>query len=909
MPSQVFPGFAAVPAGARFHRVDLHIHSFGASTDVADAAMTPKAIVAKAIDRGIGLIALADHNSIASVAELLREAKATAGATHAIPGVEITTSLGHVLVYCGEDKLEELEQFLTKLDFRSDEQGELYTRVSIDDIASRVAIFGGVAIPAHCGRRHTGFLTKAPHRDAQAVFESEQVLGVELDGNQHVMWFTSLDRSADYQRRQQYLEMRAGALQGRPAAKRLARLLFSDAHTLEGVGRTPDGSEKLTRIKMERPCFEAFRSALLDPDARIVLEQPLPEIYPRIVGIRYVGGFLDEEEIAFAPNLTALIGGRGAGKSTAIEALRCACLGTKSDIEGSDAWPQAVQIEFIDSFGAKHLVQRDSGTGVTNEVLADGSAVPIEIPLEGYEQDHIAETIRSSDKDPRLLLEFLDRFVGSDALDEIDDLRVKLVANAEELLPVFGAPRLLRQAQADLAAAKGRIQIAEQSKAKDALTYRRLLNSERRLREAVKDAIDSLDVAAGEVPQVPNLETLASEVGIADLAAMPAKRILQRKSPSEPTLDVALEDLAQAVEVWKSAGATDRKRHHDRIEELLKKWEELDRRIEARIQRIVEKLRLEGITPDLSALNKLAAAETTAQENVTRHQGEALRRKRLLSARAGLLTKYRQAQARRTIERNSFGKRVAQQFKDAGVEFSIGMKFREGRLVHEYEAWLRDALAGRFLRGERVTQFCEAIHPIDLADQVRTGRTAALAALKDAKGNLFFANVPETRAFVAHVAADTARLFRLETILREDRPEITLTQTQDGKTNTYPFRHLSFGQRASILLGVVLFSDQMHPLVIDQPEDHLDSAFIYEAVVQTLRRVKERRQVIVATHNANIAILGDAELIVPLRSWAGRGRIRERGSVDTVATRGRACKILEGGEDAYRRRGEMYGLA
>jgi ABC-type lipoprotein export system ATPase subunit len=44
--------------------------------------------------------------------------------------------------------------------------------------------------------------------------------------------------------------------------------------------------------------------------------------------------------------------------------------------------------------------------------------------------------------------------------------------------------------------------------------------------------------------------------------------------------------------------------------------------------------------------------------------------------------------------------------------------------------------------------------------------------------------------------------------------------------------------------------------VIDQPEDHLDSAFIYDAVVKTLRKVKERRQVIVATHNANIAVLG-----------------------------------------------------
>jgi hypothetical protein len=74
-----------------------------------------------------------------------------------------------------------------------------------------------------------------------------------------------------------------------------------------------------------------------------------------------------------------------------------------------------------------------------------------------------------------------------------------------------------------------------------------------------------------------------------------------------------------------------------------------------------------------------------------------------------------------------------------------------------------------------------------------------------------------------------------------------------------------------------------------------------------LRRVKESRQVIIATHNANITVLGDAEQIVPLQGYEGRGRTRDVGSVDSPATRRRACEILEGGESAYRRRGEMYG--
>jgi predicted ATP-dependent endonuclease of OLD family len=110
------------------------------------------------------------------------------------------------------------------------------------------------------------------------------------------------------------------------------------------------------------------------------------------------------------------------------------------------------------------------------------------------------------------------------------------------------------------------------------------------------------------------------------------------------------------------------------------------------------------------------------------------------------------------------------------------------------------------------------------------------------------------------------------------------------------------------LLGALLCSKDTTPLIIDQPEDHLDSAFIYETIVGNLRAIKERRQVILATHNANIAVLGDAELIVPLQGYGDRGRLRDLGAVDAPDTRERACKILEGGPTAYRRRGEMYGL-
>jgi DNA repair ATPase RecN len=97
------------------------------------------------------------------------------------------------------------------------------------------------------------------------------------------------------------------------------------------------------------------------------------------------------------------------------------------------------------------------------------------------------------------------------------------------------------------------------------------------------------------------------------------------------------------------------------------------------------------------------------------------------------------------------------------------------------------------------------------------------------------------------------------------------------------------------------------PLVIDQPEDDLDNAFIFDAVVKTLRSIKERRQVILVTHNANIAVLGDAELLLPMKRSGDGGAAFDTGSIDKTETKQAALKILEGGDLAFRRRKEIYG--
>ena len=120
--------------------------------------------------------------------------------------------------------------------------------------------------------------------------------------------------------------------------------------------------------------------------------------------------------------------------------------------------------------------------------------------------------------------------------------------------------------------------------------------------------------------------------------------------------------------------------------------------------------------------------------------------------------------------------------------------------------------------------------------------------------------------------------FDLEVLSKQPCPAIVV------KTKGFPIRdisvlNLSDGQRHTILLTIAMLGESNLPLVIDQPEDDLDNAFVFHCIVSTLRSIKERRQVILVTHNSNIAVLGDSELLFPMKRVDDRGKAVSRGSI------------------------------
>lgn len=117
-----------------------------------------------------------------------------------------------------------------------------------------------------------------------------------------------------------------------------------------------------------------------------------------------------------------------------------------------------------------------------------------------------------------------------------------------------------------------------------------------------------------------------------------------------------------------------------------------------------------------------------------------------------------------------------------------------------------------------------------------------------------------------------------------------------------PLSTLSPGQRGLVLLLFYLLIDQGKvPLLLDQPEENLDNDTVAGVVVPALREASKRRQIIVVTHNANLAVVGDADQIIECRFDDDRFQI-SAGAISQVETAQKAVRVLEGTKPALENR-------
>lgn len=345
------------------------------------------------------------------------------------------------------------------------------------------------------------------------------------------------------------------------------------------------------------------------------------------------------------------------------------------------------------------------------------------------------------------------------------------------------------------------------------------------------------------------------------------------------------------------------------LNEQLQLWKHKETEIQARIDQKKVELTQQGIPFDLGKINQIAKDILDYEKKVKKLLEDQKKLSELVKARRELIKQRQDNKKEITRRHKTFAQKINSDLRNSVDDFSITVKYLDDLYSPEFESTLKNLMGWRTSQVPKAKIIAANISVYDFVNAIKTKSKATLRAIKTNGTQLLSEDEIENILFKLN---DSFLYEDIESVAYDDLPQITVTKYVDKEGSRIPvfkrLSQLSLGQQQSVLLGILLLSDSDRPLLIDQPEDNLDSEFIYKTIVKTLRKIKEHRQIIIVTHNPNIAVLGDAELIVPLKSTNNKAMIISSGSIDNSDTVKLCCQILEGGESAFKQRQEIYGF-
>lgn len=905
--------------GSRWWKFDFHCHTpssddygKGRNRDTLKAR-TPREWLLDFMRAEIDCVVVTDHNSGAWIDKLKQELSAIASENPAgyrklvlFPGVEISVNGGvHLLAILDPSRgTSDIDSLLGAAGFSGTKgSSDDVTSKSLSEVVTAVKDAGGIAIPAHVDKDNGLFGLQGTTLD-QAL-SNEAVFAMEV-----------VDQG--FAKPQSYTNQKIS----------WTEVLGSDAHHPSGTtGQRYPGSH-FTWVKMGNPSIEGLRLAILDGSLSVRRSDqeagnpnehaPLTLESIEINQARYLGRSR-VFNLGLNPWLNAIIGGRGTGKSTSIEFLRIA-------LRRQDELPDELKSEF-EKYGRVYLnrgdaglltdaasirvVYRKNGSRFSIQWNPAGDREPIEqeddgewhpaegdikqrFPVRIYSQKQIFQLAKT----PLALLRVVDEAPEVDRSSwterwNTEEARfLSLRAKAREMdTGLAEEPRL----RGELDDVKRKLAIFEKAGHADILkTYQKKSRQRRTVESWDESWIGSgeqLRTTAAEI--VPDLldETnfdpdLAEDNELRDLAAKAHGRLDEIRK----AIEALATQIDQVVAEWRKAKDES-------------SWLQTVNAAEKAYKDLQDKLSSEG-AGDPAAYGELVQRRQTIEQRLKeleerKQQVAELKKqadeslKRLLEIRKEL-TGSRRKFLKNVLSENRFVKirvipygsreTVEEEFRRLiqreGGEFEkdIGSPDGEGLLSKLYE----NADNGDMIE-ENLANIKDEIKKIM--------RQAETTSLKDQR-------------FATHIKRLPAEVIdRLDLWFPEDSLEVQYSTTGDGQH----FRSIqegSPGQKTAALLAFLLSYGE-EPLILDQPEDDLDNHLIYDLIVTQLREVKRVRQIIVVTHNANIVVNGDAELVVALAVCGGETKKDCEGSLQEKLVRDTICDVMEGGrkafEDRYRR--------
>ena len=828
----------------------------------------------------IQVVGLADHGSVAD-AEIMRKVLFDAGIV-VFPGFEVaTTEKVHWVCLFPEDVSEQkLERYLGSLSLTNPEDGVRPSNLGGQKLLQCVEDLGGFCFAAH-STSGSGLLNgKFNNLWVDARLRAAQIPG-NIDDLPPEYKPIALNKNPDYKR-------------DHP----MALINAKDVAKPDDL-RDPRAS---TFIKMTRPCFASFLMAFKDPESRVRLHDAMQErFYSQIDSISIEGGYFDGLSAKVSGHLNAVIGGRGTGKSTLLECLRYAMdVPHKSD----DAIRQGDQIvkENLGKAGGRVVLQLRSAANhmkpytvirrygepprVIDEQGNESRLHPGRDLLPGieiYGQNEIYELARS----PGALTRVLDRFLPESAEQQVrlDSALRKLRENSERLAKAQEQKDEIERHIAQLPKLEEQVRQFKEQGLEEKLKQVPLLEKERQLGPRILEEVKRTRDGQRQFDEsLPDLVFLSDKA----LESLPHAELLQR---GRALLEILSATLRQKLrEIDKAIGETERS-----IESLVAELTQALANTETGLEKEFAKLPAVAGKDGKEigrAYQRLLREIEQVRPSQTRLKTVDALVKELEQVRRNLLGEISDIRSART---------AAKQKAVKGLNKRLAGKLRISIVPDGLHQPLREFLQGLPGVGEKKTEWVDEVQDLTVMGLV--------AAIREGKDSLLGKQWGLTSGVAETLTRMTAaQVYGLEAIDLEDRVGLELNVSHTGDQYRALDR-LSTGQQCTAILHLLLL-DNPDPLVMDQPEDNLDNAFIAERIVQELRAAKTERQFLFATHNANIPVFGDAEWIGVCSASEDRAEmpVDAQGSIDIPAIRDQVANILEGGKEAFMQRKEKYGF-
>ena len=882
----------AMPNGARFYRCALQLNPFSyllryqKPTPYKSEDEYNDAIIAACIDTNTQVIGIADHYRIKHSFGLANAAR-DAGII-AFCGFEAVAKDGvHFLCLFDQNKDEQqLERYIGECGVTGNDVPSPIGDKDSEELLGLAKKWGAVCIAAHVAS-NGGLLSKLSGETRINVWTNRDLLACALPG--------PVAKAPDKFR--PILENKD------PKHKRDREVAILNA---SDVGDPQDLKKESAScfVKMSDVSIEAFRQAFLDPKSRVKLHSDQePEAHAELLAMSWEGGFMDGAAVRFNENLNVLIGGRGTGKSTMIESIRYALdlepvgedarkahegvikkvlqPGTKISLHVRSSKPSQRNYLIERSVPNPPVVKDEAGAVMA---LTPGDIMP---NVEIFGQHEISE-IASSPENRTLLIE---RFVKRDPAFAERKTQVQLDLERSRAR-ILDAQRELDSLDERLAALPSLEETQKrynQAGLENILKEKSLLVREERLFSILDERVEQFSNFRSELAQ--ELPIDAVFVSIEALEGLPNENIFSEIRDVLGTLSTEL--MAVEKELGKKLT-----RYHGSVSRIKTRWNERKTAIDQDYQKLLRELqkdKLDGeefiqIRRRIEELRPLEQKKVDLKGHLEIEYAQ--RRNLLVDWEELKASEYRnKASAANKVSKNLLGR----------VKVRIIMAGNRDPLYQLF----RDEVGGQLAAAiERLSDQEELSLPM-LVQSCRDGRDALMERY----------GLPIGAAERISQAGEDL-FMRIEELELRETAEIELNTAHAGEKEIWQsLQTLSAGQKATAVLLLLLLESET-PLVVDQPEDDLDNRFITESVVPIIRQEKRGRQFVFSTHNANIPVLGDAELILGLAAVGGTEeeegcvRVSEKhmGSIDCEPVRELVEEILEGGKAAFETRRSKYGF-